>query len=71
MADDEVEEIKVTVPLSELLELLRLITKIEYPSVTYEDNNLVMAQQAIRNSKRYANEASAILYQWTHTKEEE
>ena len=60
------EEPQIAVPLSEILELLRLVTKIEIPDVTYGEDMLVMAQQALRLNKRCAGEASDILYKWTH-----
>ena len=57
---------RITVPLSEIFDLLRLVRRIELPDVTYSEDMLEMAQQAIRLSKRDANEASEILYKWTH-----
>lgn len=42
-------------------ELLRLMHKIEFVNVTYTDDMLVMAQQAIRLMKRYAGAATEIL----------
>ena len=53
------------VQLSEILELQSLLREIEYPNVTYNDDILVMAQQAIRMSRRYAAYAANILYKWT------
>ena len=58
------EEILTTVPQSEIRELLRLMTSIECPDVTYCDDLLPMAQQAVRLSKMRASEASDILYKW-------
>ena len=63
---EEIEEVTISVSLSSMLELLRLITHIQCPDVTYCEDNLVMAQQAIRLSKMYASNASDILYEWTH-----
>lgn len=65
------EGIKITVPLDEILELLRLVTRIEVPDVTYCDDLLPMAQQAVRLSRMYAGDASNILYKWTHGEFEE
>ena len=58
------EEIKLTVPLSEVLELLKLVTMIEMPDVTYGEDMLVMAQQAVRLNRMKATDASNILYKW-------
>lgn len=58
------EEIKMTVPLNEIIELQRLMSKIQIPDVTYCDDLLPMAQQAIRLSRRYAERAQDILFTW-------
>ena len=60
------EEIRITVPLDEVLELLGLVSKIEILDVTYCDDLLPMAQQAVRLAQMRAGEASNILYRWTH-----
>ena len=65
----KLEEIKITVPLADILELIRLMSRIEMPDVTYCDDILPMAQQAVRLSKMNAGEASNILYGWTHGEE--
>ena len=56
--------VEVTIPLEVIDDLLKLLGKIEYPDVTYCDGMLIMAQQAIRLSRRCAYEASALLYKW-------
>lgn len=64
------EEIKVTVPLSEVLEILRLVTNIEYPNCTYvPEESLLMADNAIRQMKQSAGAISNILYTWTHVEQ--
>ena len=55
------------VPEIEILELVRLASKIESPTVTYCTNDpLAMAKEAIANSKKNASAISDILYKWTH-----
>lgn len=58
------EEIYIEVRVSEVRELERLITKIEIPDVTYSEDVLVMAQQALRLSKLHATTISGILHGW-------
>ena len=58
------EPISITVPLSEILEILRLVSAIEMPDVTYSEYMLIMAQQALRLNKMRAGDASNILHKW-------
>ena len=59
------EEVKVTVPLRDLQELLRLVNMIEYPEVTYNSDKLVMAEHAIRRTKLYAEQMEDIITRWS------
>jgi len=55
----------ITVPLDEVLELIRLSSGIEYPNCTYvPDNELTMAQNAVRLMQQKASNISDILYKW-------
>ncbi len=55
----------ITVPLSEIKQLQRLVIRIEMPDVTYNEDILVMAQQALRLNKINARFAGDILLKWT------
>ena len=66
------EPLKITVPLSEVLEILRLAGKIETPIVVYRrDGQLEMATEAVEKSMAYASAIAEILYKWTHNNEAE
>ena len=58
------EEVTITLPLDELNEILRLANKIALPDVTYCDDKLVMADQAIRLSRMAANSMQEILFKY-------
>lgn len=58
------DEILVTVRQVEIQELARLLDSIAYPDVTFNEDMLTMAHQAIRLSKLRATEARNILYRW-------
>ena len=57
--------IYLTVPLNDTLEILRLLDRIARPEVTYCDDLLPMAQQAVRLSRMQANEAIDIIHKWS------
>ena len=61
-----IDKIYISVPLKDSIELERLMRKIEMPDVTYDDEILLMAQQAIRLSRRYADEAHTIIRKWNY-----
>ena len=63
--EDITEPLTIAVPLGEILEVLRLVSKIQVPEVPYCEDMLLMTQQALRSSLRYAEEAGNILYKWT------
>ena len=60
----------LTVPLSEVLEILRLAVKIENPTAAFrKDDQLMMANEVIKNSIGYAGRISELIYRWTHPEE--
>lgn len=65
MTDDiELPEITVSVTLGEIRELKRLASRIISPDVTYDEDKLCMAEQAIRLNKTAANIMFEILLKW-------
>lgn len=65
----EQEEIKITVPLSDILELIRLSNSIEYPNCTFlPDEPLLMADNAVRLIGQAASNIADILHRWVHDK---
>ena len=59
-----VTPISVTVLQSEIHELVELLARIQLPDVTYSDDMLQMAQQALRLNRMKAESANEILYGW-------
>ncbi|KKK60850.1 hypothetical protein LCGC14_3020230 [marine sediment metagenome] len=59
-------EITITMPLDELNEILQLANAIALPDVTYCDDLLPMAQQAVRLSQRRAQIIQGILFRYVH-----
>ena len=57
-------ELRVSVPQGEIRELLRAMNKIMYPDVTYCEDSLEMANQAIRLNKVFAENGEIILGKW-------
>jgi len=58
-------ELTISVPHSEIEHLIKLMSKIQSPDVTYNtEETLPMANQAVRLSSRYALEAWEILHKW-------
>ena len=57
-------EIRIDVPLWEIQDMIKLITKIQFTDVTYNEDMLVLAQQALRLNKMNANDISETLYKW-------
>ena len=58
------EELTITMPVDELKEILQLANTIVIPDVTYCDDLLPMAQQAVRVSQRKAQIIQGILFKY-------
>ncbi len=67
MKDTEEQPIMITVPLSEILEILSLSSAIESPTAVFrKEDRLAMANEVVEKSIATAGQISNILHKWTH-----
>ena len=58
-------ELKLTIPLSEVLEILKLSTEIEHPTAVFKkEDRLAMASEVVEKSISKSSQISNIIHKW-------